>query len=194
VIEDDVVVSNRFLSFMNRALEAYHQNPKVMAVSGYMFKTPYEDQLPEVFFYRKGTSIGWGTWARAWKHLSLDCDDLLRRLEEKCLLSFLDGESDFKLSNLLRRDAQKSTDAPDCSWSPRWFSSMVLAGGLTLYPRRALVKNIGFDGSGIRSPMSSAWDVDLDDFEPQSFPATVEEHPLAHQIFSEAYRRVDASR
>lgn len=194
VVEDDVVVSRNFIRFMNRSLEFYQENAKVMAVSGYMFRTPDEDQLPEAFFYRKGSSIGWGTWARAWRSLSLDCLDLLRQLDEKQLLSYLDGDGDFKISDILKRDSHKSMDDPRCSWSPRWFGSMVLAGGLTLYPRRSLVKNIGFDGSGIRSPVSKAWDVELDDFEPLSFPSLTEEHPLAHKIISEAYRRVDASR
>lgn len=194
IVEDDVVVSSNFIRFMNRSLKAYQGNTNVMAVSGYMFRTPDEDQLPEVFFYRKGSSIGWGTWARAWRSLSLDCLNLLRQLDEKKLLSYLDGGGDFKLSDILKRDSCKSLDDPKCSWSPRWFSSMVLAGGLTLYPRRSLVKNIGFDGSGIRSPVSKAWDVELDDFEPSSFPSVVKEHPLAHKIFSEAYSRVNASR
>jgi hypothetical protein len=34
------------------------------------------------------------------------------------------------------------------SWGIRWYLSVFLQGGLTLYPVQTLVQNIGFDGSG----------------------------------------------
>jgi hypothetical protein len=34
------------------------------------------------------------------------------------------------------------------SWAIRWYLTTFLMQGLTLYPGRSLVRNIGFDGSG----------------------------------------------
>ena len=34
------------------------------------------------------------------------------------------------------------------SWDVRWSASVLLAGGLTIYPGRSMTRNIGFDGTG----------------------------------------------
>lgn len=34
------------------------------------------------------------------------------------------------------------------SWAIRWYWTIFMNGGLNLFPSRALVRNIGFDGSG----------------------------------------------
>jgi hypothetical protein len=34
------------------------------------------------------------------------------------------------------------------SWAVRWSASVLLAGGLTIYPDRSMTRNIGFDGTG----------------------------------------------
>lgn len=193
-LEDDVIVSSRFLDFMNAALDCYKLEPRVMSVSGYMFPVRQAEILPETFLYRKGTSFAWGTWQESWSHLSMDCASLLKRLDALGLRDRLDGEGTFKLTDILVRDGAQLSDATRASWSPRWFASMVLAQGLSLYPRYSLSNNIGFDGSGVRSPMSSAWDVVLGDFSPTTFPSVIDEHPSAHQVMLEAYAAVDRSR
>lgn len=193
-VEDDVIVSEHFLDFMNSALDTYQREARVMSVSGYMFPGDLSGRLPETFFYRKGTSFSWATWDRAWQCLSMDCRGLLERLQQSGLTGALDGEGTFKLSNVLARDAVRGDNHSVASWSPRWFASMILAGGLTLYPRTSLSHNIGFDGTGVRSPISSAWDTQLTDFRPLMFPSEISEHPLAHAVMTEAYARLDRAR
>ena len=193
-VEDDVIVAPGFLNFMNLALEHYMFERQVMSVSGSMFRTPAGTRLPESFLYRKGTSFAWATWTRAWSALSLDAAGLLAELRRRDLMSYLDGNGTFRLSDVIARDSQPNYPFALQSWSPRWFASMVLAGGLTLYPRRSLARNTGFDGSGVRSPISSAWDVELASGYPDRFPAQTCELRGTHAIMSECYERVDRSR
>src|SRR4029079_19311702 len=47
------------------------------------------------------------------------------------------------------------------SWSCRWHASAFLKDMYTLYPRRSLVKNIGFDGTGTHGGTNDIYAVDL---------------------------------
>ncbi len=194
VIEDDVIVSPQFLRFANQALDRYEGEERVMAITGYMFDIASAACLPEAFFHRNGSSIGWATWARAWQRLELDANVLLNELERTGLIHTLDRKGTLSLAELIRRDAAAGVSQASMSWSPRWFASIILHDGLCLYPRHALVRNIGFDGSGVRSPVSGAWDVTLSTFEPTELPEVIQEHAMAEAVMSESYRRVHSSR
>jgi hypothetical protein len=65
VLEDDIVTSHYFLKFMNDALNYYADNPKVWSISGYNYPIK-NNGLGEAFFYRNGSSWGWGTWKYRW--------------------------------------------------------------------------------------------------------------------------------
>src|SRR5436190_13338282 len=58
VVEDDLVVSPRFLEYMNRALERYQDDDSVMQVSGYMFPIDVAAET-DAFFMPFTTSWGW---------------------------------------------------------------------------------------------------------------------------------------
>lgn len=143
VIEDDLIVSPYFLEYMNAALERYRDEPSVKQVSGYMFPVDMRAQEDSLFLPFT-TSWGWATWARAWQEFDpamrglqvLDRDRHLRRAFN------LDGNYDYY--GMLQRQARGEVD----SWAIRWYLSVFLKQGLTLYPARTLVTNAGFDGSG----------------------------------------------
>ena len=49
-VEDDLLVSRHFFGFLNRALDRYEHETKVMQVSAYMFPIADFIQCPEAFF------------------------------------------------------------------------------------------------------------------------------------------------
>ena len=55
----------------------------------------------------------------------------------------LDGFS-FHFSEL-----ERNVNGDLCTWAVRWYASIYLNDGLCLYPKRTLVRNHGFDGSGV---------------------------------------------
>ena len=63
VLEDDLVTSPYFLTFMNEALEKYEDTETVASIHGYLF--PVLEHLPETFFIRGADCWGWATWSRA---------------------------------------------------------------------------------------------------------------------------------
>lgn len=155
VLEDDLVTSPHFLSFMNTALDAYEECEAVVSVHGYVYPTGH--RLPETFFLRGADCWGWATWSRGW---SLFRNDAPRLLEElRCDGSYeafdFEGTSDY--TGMLRNQILGTIN----SWAICWYASAFLAGKLTLYPGVSLVRNIGNDGSGTHSETTNAFNGEL---------------------------------
>jgi hypothetical protein len=141
VLEDDLVTSPHFLTFMNDALDTYQDEEKVMHVSGFMYNL--DKQVPSTFFLRFPNSWGWGTWKRSWDRFCEETSYLIKGISQKGSMQFNENNKLSSFQMLL--DQQKGKID---SWAVRWYASIFLADGLALYPCRSLVNNVGFDGSG----------------------------------------------
>jgi hypothetical protein len=142
VLEDDLVTSSGFLTYMNKALALYENENKVMHVSGYML--PVKEKLPETFFYNATSCWGWGTWARAWKYFNSDATELWKKLQ----MSGRMKEYTLDDSNGFDSILQDTISGKNNSWSARWHTSVFLQKGLCLHPNVSLVRNIGHDEFG----------------------------------------------
>lgn len=140
VVEDDLVLSPYFLSFMNEALEKYKDDDRVAAVSGYVY--PTGKTLPQNFFLRYFNCWGWATWDRAWALLDTDAKHLLRKMRFK-KNAFDVGGGLGAYGNLI---CQKYGLVD--SWWVRLYASFFLADKLTLYPGDSLSENDGNDATG----------------------------------------------
>ena len=144
VLEDDIVVSNVFLNYMNSGLEFYENYDKVMQISGYMFPINSKN-LPDTFFYTANTCWGWATWKRAWHYFIEDIDLILNIIEQQAISwkSFNAHQSNaFQIQ--LFENKHKSRD----TWAVRWHASIIINNGTVLHPKVTLVKNVGFTGEG----------------------------------------------
>ena len=177
VLEDDLVVAPGFLTFMNQALDRYHNEPRVMQVSGYMFPVERPNRLAQTFFCRVPTSWGWATWARAWERLNLDSTAMLESLHSPQRRDAFNLNGAYPYFEHLTQQAEGKLDV----WGVRWYASMFIAGGLCLYPSQSLVQNIGMDGSGMHCGRSSIFDVELSVSEAWRFPDCTEESPQAFE-------------
>jgi GT2 family glycosyltransferase len=143
VLEDDLALSPGFLAYMNRALDLYAAEPRVMSISGWL---PEMDlALPETFFLRTTTSWGWATWRRAWSSFEPDAAKLCRQVEPRLREFNVEGGYDYFRQLRLNAEGRLKT------WAVLWYASIFLQAGLTLHPRRSLVRNIGHDHSGTHS-------------------------------------------
>jgi hypothetical protein len=142
VMEDDLVTSPYFLTYMNEALDLYEEEEKVASIHGYVY--PVKKPLPETFFLRGADCWGWATWKRAWAWFEPDGAKLLAELENKKLTYKFDFDGNFHFTNMLKRQIAGETN----SWAIRWHASCFLKEKLTLYPGLSLLDNIGQDDSG----------------------------------------------
>ena len=142
VLEDDLVVAPHFLQFMNDALEAYKDEPKVGHIQACDFTQ--DPTLPDTFLIKWTGSWGWGTWDRAWKHFNPNGKALLQELETRKLTYTFDFDGKYGYTRMLRRQIEGKNN----SWAIRWNASLFLKDILSLNVGRSLVQNEGFDGSG----------------------------------------------
>lgn len=142
VLEDDISLSPAALDYFNAALSLYEWEDRVMQISGFM--VPNSWRARQTGFLRMTTSWGWATWKRAWQHYNGDAGFLRRSVEAKNSKAFdMDGAS-FHFDELCRNERGELK-----TWAVKWYASVYLANGLCLYPKTSLVKNTGFDGSGV---------------------------------------------
>ena len=145
VLEDDIVTSPGFLTYMNDALSIYANESQVMNISGYLPETNFRWMLPSTFFHPMMSCWGWGTWRRAWKDGEWEASSLLKQVEYyPGGLNAFDMDGTYPYSDHLRKNLEGALK----TWAIFWAASCYVLGGLCLYPRRSLVENIGFDGSG----------------------------------------------
>ena len=155
VLEDDLVTSPYFLDFMNRALDTYQDDEKVMHISGYMFPIDNTD-MPETFFLRTASCWGWATWDRAWKHFERNPKQLLSVFNESAIRCFnLDGAYNF-----WEQVEQNQSGLMD-SWAVFWYATIFQKSGLCLHPKFSMTLNIGHDDSGQHCSDTNNFDVHL---------------------------------
>jgi hypothetical protein len=178
VLEDDLVTSPHFLEFMNGGLEAYQGAERVMQIAGYTFSSTVS--IPEdALFLTVSTSWGWATWERAWKHFNPDATGYERIASDPVLREKFNLNNHYGYFDLLRAQREGRRD----SWAILWYLSVFLQDGLVLYPRKTLVRNIGFDGSGANRFIREFAQEDLDpDFRVVTYPQTVAISPHAQAV------------
>ena len=149
VLEDDLLTSPLFLTFMNQALAQYSNISEVFGVTGYSFSGNFDFQRS--YFLPFASSWGWGTWKNKWSTFSRD-NELLKKIITNPSLQFkFDLDGAYKYSNM----ARDQLDGKINSWAIYWNAFILQNDGIFLYPPKSYVKNIGFDGSGTNCSVES---------------------------------------
>lgn len=156
VLEDDLILSEGFLEYMNAALQLYEHEDKVMHIAGFI--PDLKVNLGNTFFYQVPSCWGWATWKRAWDHFNPSAAELLPRVLEKGKYQFDIGRS-VNYVRMLRKNMKGYVN----SWFIRWYASIYLKDGLCLHPGKSLVRNIGVDRSGVNFYRSSAFETGIAD-------------------------------
>lgn len=144
VLEDDIVTSPHFLTFMNDSLDVYENTEEVMHISGYFPITNGVNQLPDYFFVRYMYCWGWATWKRAWKHFSTDTQMLHNALLSRTDFNEFDIDGSIKSFEQIELNLKGTLK----TWAVKWYATIFINDGLCLTPKHSLVDNIGIDGSG----------------------------------------------
>ncbi len=153
VLEDDLLPDVWFLKFMNDSLNMYEHDVDVACISGYIY--PVKEPLPETFFLKGADCWGWATWKRGWDLFDSDGKALLQELKDKNLGYDFSIYNSYPYMEML----QDQIDKKNNSWAILWYASTYLKNKHILYPGKSLIQNIGVDGSGIHSAISTNFDV-----------------------------------
>lgn len=157
VIEDDLVISESFIQYMNDALDFYNEDKRIWSISGYQpkMKIP-KDYKYDVYLSHRGSSWGWATWKDRWNTVDWNVSDYKKfkyNYSERKKLNR--GGSD--MANMLDRQMDGDID----SWAIRWCYEQSKQNKYTIYPIKSLVSNEGHDGSGTHGGTSQDWVTDI---------------------------------
>ncbi len=165
VLEDDLIVSQNFLAFMNKALDFYELNNKVFSVSGYGLKVALPKNYEyDVYFTHRGLSWGWATWKDRWDNVDWDVKDFEQLKEDKLVKKkFAQGGTD--LFPMLKKQMENNLD----SWAIRWFYSQFKNNLFTVFPTISKVKNVGFDVDATHTNVYNRYKIVFDSSNQQEF-------------------------
>jgi len=140
VLEDDLVTSSNFISYMNQALDFYENNNNIFAISGYTGKLPSLKNLEkDVYLSYRPSSWGWATWKDQWANIDWDVKDFSEFItDRKKIKKFNRGGID--MARMLKHCMQGKNH----SWAIRWSYAMSKQDKYCVYPSVSKVQNIGF--------------------------------------------------
>ncbi len=139
VIEDDVVVGDQFLNFINSGLQKYQGSSEVAGVTGYSFPI----KINEPYFTRTGACWGWATYKNVW-------DNFIKNRQALEISSMDTKELDlFNVSDhIYEKIYYHNKNSMIQSWAIEFYVYYFLNKQYFLMPGKNLVANIGFDGTG----------------------------------------------
>jgi len=143
VLEDDIVVSPRFLDFMNAGLEKYANEPKVWSINAWNYPIDSSD-LEDSFFWRVPHCWGWGSWGDRWNLFKRDISWVMENFNKNDI-------SHINLENYARfyDDFLLNAKGKIKSWAIFNYLICYKHRGLNLTPKIPYIRQIGFDGSGV---------------------------------------------
>jgi hypothetical protein len=128
---------------MNDALLRYKAESNVYAVSGYSFADD-ESIVDSTYFLSITSSWSWATWADRWSIFSKDENALRKIINDKTKVRSFNYDNSYDYASMSRLQL----DGKINSWAIFWYLSIFGKKGLTLFPAKRLVRNIGYDGTG----------------------------------------------
>ena len=147
VLEDDLVIAPLFFRYMLWALSEFEFDSRVMHISGYAFPIDNADALPPFYTLPILSSWGWGTWKSRWVKM-IPVNDAKLVYETVTARGAWD-QFDMQCKSSFRKMLLDRIGGRSDSWAILWYSALFLANGVALFPRKSLVYNRGFDGSGV---------------------------------------------
>lgn len=194
VLEDDLLLSKGFLSYMNTALDLYEQHDKVKQISGFLFPIGLSPRQAS-FFMPLTNTIGWGTWKREWSEIDLTAKGYEKLKTDKVLRHKFNLDGSYNYSRML---LQQMKDENFGSWAILYWWHVFNKEGLVLFPDYPLVQHNDFDHTGTHSGADDHYTQEnwRDDYFVTEFPGDVvvqEDHYKIFKKYIKSYSRYSVS-
>jgi hypothetical protein len=141
VLEDDLIVAPDALTWLNAGLDRFADDPKVWQVVLHQWDVPEFASRREGMFLHLTSSWGWATWKRAWDRFDTSAPGWRSVVDDPAVRKRFDIGGVYPYSEMLERALRGTVD----SWAVRFWWSVFCAEGVSLFPPRPLVANVGFD-------------------------------------------------
>lgn len=142
IVEDDLVCSKNFLSFMNQGLNLFKKEFQIYSICGYTDKVKVPSSYDyDAYICTRSGSWGWGTWKDRWNNIDWELKNWDEVQSHRKGFNKWGGSDCFKMLNDWRTGRNKS-------WAIRFCFNQYLNNSLSVFPIISKVGNFGFDGSG----------------------------------------------
>jgi hypothetical protein len=155
LLEDDCLPDLSFFAYCEALLHHYREDPRVMHIGGHnrlIAWMPDASSYHATFQY--GSVWGWATWRTAWQCFRRDAPNW-RRLAHQLTTTQVGWNGDTQ-AEFLHPFQTFSMEKLADDWCIIWTLSKMLKGGLSLFPARNLISNIGFGPQATHTSMSHA--------------------------------------
>jgi hypothetical protein len=140
IVEDDLIVSEHFLYFLNSALKFYNDNNKIITISAFNYVSIPKNYKWDCFFTGRTNPWGWASWSNRFKNIDWDISD-----HE----SFINNKSIQRKFNFWGSDRsrmlKKTLSGKIRAWDIRLEYHVFKNNLLTAYSTKNLVFNNGFN-------------------------------------------------
>jgi len=171
ILEDDCVSHPTFFPFCAELLERYHDDERIMAISGDNFQRGRQRTPYGYYFSRYNHCWGWATWTRAWQYYDRDMKLWPEIRDVGWLEDVLSGSLSVRY---WARIFQSVYEGHIDTWAYQWTFACWVQSGLSILPNANLVSNIGFHGDATHTKGSSRF---------ANMPTEAIEFPLQHPEF-----------
>jgi hypothetical protein len=157
-LEEDIVTAPKFLEFMNRSLNFYQDDQRIVSITGYSppIKPPAYYKR-DIYLSLRFSAWGFGIWRDRYDRIKMNIEGYEEFLKDKAAVKrFRMGGED--LLDLLKREAEGEIDALDVKIMFHQFQNNLY----TIAPTKSIVQNIGHDGSGVHCKNTNKFDTPLD--------------------------------
>tara|TARA_B100000767_G_scaffold268136_2_gene287927 strand:+ start:3388 stop:5091 length:1704 start_codon:yes stop_codon:yes gene_type:complete len=141
IIEDDVLVSEFFLEYMNKSLDQYKRDSKIGSICSNIWglqSLNNKKKLPSTFLLHHSDCWGWATWKKSWKLYSHDSRKLIKAIKYRGLEKKFNLDNAYNYTSLLEQNIKRKR-----SWAVNWYASLFINNKLNLFSSLIISKNIG---------------------------------------------------
>lgn len=187
VVEDDLIVSDTFLRYMNHGLVQYKENKRVFSIQGsnYFANERYDSH----FFLIGADCWGWASWKNRWDSIIWDPIAVLAQLKSTNSLQYFDLEGEYLHSNIIKDSIKGSVD----SWAIFFHAHAVLNNQVSLYPNFSQVSNVGTDGKGTHMGFSKLYFTQNRSLINSEFPKLAIHNTKASNDLVDFYRKYNST-
>lgn len=156
VLEDDCVPAPLLMHYMVECLTKYADDKRIGSISGYSWPQENNIKRSDIYFSGRFCSWGWATWKDRWAHYERDAgilDELYSNVESSMNLARWGKD----LSVMLRDWKNGLND----SWAVFFTLILIKQQWYTVTPVNSLIKNIGFDGTGVHCGVNNIFDIEF---------------------------------
>lgn len=152
-LEDDIIVSESFLLYMNDGLRFYKNDPRVYSICGFCLPFVFPlDYKNDIWFSPMNSPWGYATWKDKWKNVDYSTFDRYTKLKEDKLLKQF-ASVGFYIKGILSADSKGEIEAGDL----RIYYHMFRHNMCSVFPVKSKTQNWGFDGTGEHCGKKEVW-------------------------------------